>query len=55
MLLPDLPALLARSADAAERLVSEARTAVAERVAPGGRLDRKALDKGGPYNLGPKD
>src|SRR5687767_2611700 len=42
--LPDLPALLARSADAAERLVAETRAAVAERVAPGGRLDRKALD-----------
>lgn len=41
---PDLPALLARAAEAAERLVSDLRGAVAQRTAPEGRLDRRALD-----------
>ncbi|MET3527004.1 acyl-CoA dehydrogenase family protein [Phenylobacterium koreense] len=44
MLLPDLPNLLAQAADAAEAFVARARRAVAERVAPAGRLDRRALD-----------
>lgn len=42
--LPDLPTLLARAAETAERLVSELRAAVARRTAQGGRLDRAALD-----------
>ncbi|MFC3067812.1 acyl-CoA dehydrogenase family protein [Phenylobacterium soli] len=45
LILSDLPSLLARSADAAEALVGELRAKVAERVAPGGRLDRAALDR----------
>jgi (2S)-methylsuccinyl-CoA dehydrogenase len=44
MMLPDLPAALAQAADAAESFVAQAKCAVAERVAPGGRLDRSALD-----------
>ncbi len=44
LILPDLPLLLTQSADAAERLAADARAAVALRVAPGGKLDRMALD-----------
>ncbi|HEX3700189.1 MAG TPA: acyl-CoA dehydrogenase family protein [Phenylobacterium sp.] len=44
LVLPDLPDLLDRAADAAEALVAELKAAVAARVAPGGRLDRAALD-----------
>ena len=43
-MLPDLLAALAQAADAAESFVAQAKRAVAERVAPGGRLDRSALD-----------
>lgn len=44
LVLPALPRLLAEAAEAAERLVAEARTAVAARIAPEGRPDRAALD-----------
>lgn len=44
MMLPDLPHALAQAADAAEIFVTQARRSVAERVAPGGKLDRRALD-----------
>lgn len=43
-MLPDLPAALAAAADAAESFVAQAKRAVTEKVAPGGRLDRTALD-----------
>src|SRR6202000_2815904 len=45
LILPDLPALLDRAARAAEALVAELKPAMAERVAPGGGLDRTALDR----------
>lgn len=45
LILPDLPTLLARAADAAEGLVAELRAAVAGLVAPDGRLNRAALDR----------
>ncbi|MDE2485911.1 MAG: acyl-CoA dehydrogenase family protein [Alphaproteobacteria bacterium] len=45
LILPSLPALLARAADAADAMVGELKDAVAARVAPEGRLDRKALDR----------
>ena len=45
LILADLPALLSRAADAAEALVADLKAAVARRVAPAGRLDRKALDR----------
>jgi len=44
MMLPHLPAVLAHAAEAAESFVAQAKRAVAERVAPEGRLDRNALD-----------
>jgi len=44
MMLPHLPAVLAQAAEAAESFVAQAKRAVAERVAPEGRLDRNALD-----------
>ncbi|MFN3512754.1 MAG: acyl-CoA dehydrogenase family protein [Phenylobacterium sp.] len=44
LVLPALPRLLAEAAEAAERLVAEARTVVAARIAPEGRPDRAALD-----------
>ena len=44
LILPDLPNKLYAAADQADAYVALARAAVAERVAPGGRLDRKALD-----------
>lgn len=44
MMLPDLPHALAQAADATEIFVTQARRSVAERVAPGGKLDRRALD-----------
>ena len=43
-MLPHLPAVLAQAAEAAESFVAQAKRAVAERVAPEGRLDRNALD-----------
>ena len=45
LILPDLPAELDRAAEAAAGLVAELQRAVAERAAPGGRLDRAALDR----------
>ncbi len=44
LILPDLPNKLYAAAGQADAYVAAARAAVAERVAPGGRLDRKALD-----------
>lgn len=44
LILPDLPRKLHAAASQADALVAEARSAVAARVAPGGRLDRAALD-----------
>ena len=44
MILPDLPALLAQAADAAEILVAQMKQATAARVSRDGRLDRRALD-----------
>jgi (2S)-methylsuccinyl-CoA dehydrogenase len=44
MILPDLPLALSQAAEAAETFVAQAKRAVAERVAPGGKLDRRALD-----------
>ena len=43
-ILPDLPELLDRAGREAEVLTAELQDAVAERVRPGGRLDRAALD-----------
>jgi (2S)-methylsuccinyl-CoA dehydrogenase len=45
LILPDLPSLLERAADAAEALVADLRRAVGAQVAPRGRLDRRALDR----------
>jgi len=45
LILPDLPAELDRAAEAAAGLVAQLQRAVAERAAPGGRLDRAALDR----------
>ena len=45
MMLANLTGLLADAADAAETYVAQARRAVSGRVAPGGRLDREALDR----------
>jgi len=44
MILPDLTALLEDAARAADLFVAQARSAVIERVARDGRLDRQALD-----------
>ena len=44
LILPDLPQKLHAAADQADAFVNEAKAAVAARTAPGGRLDRKALD-----------
>lgn len=44
MILPDLPALLAQAAHAAETLVAQMKQATATRVSRDGRLDRAALD-----------
>ncbi|MEO8114379.1 MAG: acyl-CoA dehydrogenase family protein [Phenylobacterium sp.] len=44
LVLPALPDLLDRAADAAGALTAELQAAVAERVRPAGRLDRTALD-----------
>ncbi|MDF2901078.1 MAG: acyl-CoA dehydrogenase [Phenylobacterium sp.] len=44
MILPELPALLARAADASETLVAQMKQATAARVSRDGRLDRAALD-----------
>ncbi|WP_372782427.1 acyl-CoA dehydrogenase family protein [Phenylobacterium sp.] len=44
LILPDLPDLLDRAGAEAWALVAELQAAVAARVAPGGRLDRAALD-----------
>jgi len=45
LILPDLVSLLDRASGATGALVAELRGAVAERCAPGGRLDRTALDR----------
>jgi (2S)-methylsuccinyl-CoA dehydrogenase len=45
LILPDLPSLLERAADAAEALVADLRRAVGAQIAPRGRLDRRALDR----------
>ncbi|THD77542.1 MAG: acyl-CoA dehydrogenase [Phenylobacterium sp.] len=45
LILPDLTERLDRAADAAEALVADLKAAVAALVAPGGRLDRAALDR----------
>ncbi|WP_436063592.1 acyl-CoA dehydrogenase family protein [Phenylobacterium sp. LjRoot97] len=45
MMLANLTGLLADAADAAETYVAQARRAVSDRVAGGGRLDRDALDR----------
>jgi (2S)-methylsuccinyl-CoA dehydrogenase len=44
LILPDLPELLDRAGREAEVLVAELQDAVGERVRPGGKLDRAALD-----------
>ncbi|WP_332764876.1 acyl-CoA dehydrogenase family protein [Phenylobacterium sp.] len=44
MILPDLSSLLSEAARAADLFVAETKAAVADRVSPGGRLDRAALD-----------
>ena len=44
LILADLPELLDRAGREAEVLVAELQDAVGERVRPGGRLDRGALD-----------
>ncbi|UTP39353.1 acyl-CoA dehydrogenase family protein [Phenylobacterium sp. LH3H17] len=44
MILPDLNALLSEAAEAADLFVAATKAAVADRVSPGGRLDRAALD-----------
>src|SRR5450432_709160 len=44
LILPDLPDLLDLTARGAEAVAADLRAAVAARVAPGGRLDRAALD-----------
>ena len=44
LVLPDLPELLDRAGREAELLVAELQDSVGERVRPGGRLDRAALD-----------
>jgi (2S)-methylsuccinyl-CoA dehydrogenase len=45
LILPDLLGALDRAADAAQGRVAELRAAVAALVAPGGRMDRAALDR----------
>jgi len=45
LILPDLPRLLDVASDAAADLLTALRGAAAERIAPGGRLDRAALDR----------
>jgi (2S)-methylsuccinyl-CoA dehydrogenase len=45
LILPELPDLLDRAASAAGALTAQVKAEVAERIAPGGRLDRAALDR----------